>query len=200
MAEPAGGRAGAAAQDGKIGAARRRHRLRAGEQQGEVQPVAQPLGRGDRRLVAAEHQGHAAALQRHQRHRRQRDGGGGEERGHLRPGRRRLARPAGLLADIDEGEGQRGAGRLGLLGEERRLLGAGDGEGAALAQRRQEAVELAAAKLLGGAEFGAGTAARQGAAIERHRVLATADQADACVLLAHPRVIPGWAGLPMVHR
>ena len=74
------------------------------DQHRHVEMVVEQLGGFDRALVAAVDQDDAFARQAHQREIRHRLGGGGEQRRHLRPGRRALARPAGGLADVDESE------------------------------------------------------------------------------------------------
>jgi hypothetical protein len=53
-----------------------------------------------------------------------------------------------VFPDVDEGERCRRARRLGLLGEERRFLGASHRDRPAFADGREEAVELATAYLL----------------------------------------------------
>ena len=70
-------------------------------------------------------------------------GRGRDQRGHFRPGGLGVLRPAGGLADIDEGDVARAFDLGGDLGEQRRFLRAGDGErlaaGAAARKRSSSA-------------------------------------------------------------
>ena len=184
-AKIAAGRARPASHDGEIRLTRRRHRHIPAQQNGDVELFLQAGRGGQRYLIPAQHQGDARAFQVHQGYVRHGLGGGGDQRGHFRPGLFAFSRPAGSLTDIDEDRGG-GAGGLGLLGEKRGLGGAGDGEWPAGGERGFKAIKLRQAKLLGATDFNAGaTTARQGFAIQQHGIFATAHQGDPPFFLSH---------------
>ena len=156
-AEMALGGADRALHHRKFGDARRRHAGRRRDQHGHVEMILEQLAGLDRALVAAIDQDHALARQADERNLGQRLGGGREQRRHLRPGLGGVGRPAGGLADV--GEGDRRRRFLRDLGEQRRLLRAGDGERRAACGGGAEALELGAAELARGRDLRAAAAA-----------------------------------------
>ena len=189
IAEPAGGPPCATTHDGEVGGGERLDLLGAGQQHRDVERAGQFLGGGERRGVAAEDQRDALALERHQGRGGHRHGGGGDQRGHLGGGGLRLIRPAGGLADVHEGEGGGEARILGFLLEQRRLGGAGHGDGLALGECAQEAVELGLAELLRPAHLSL-AAAPDGAGVEQHRIFAGADEGGGHRAPGVPRHFP----------
>lgn len=133
--------------------------------------LGEPAAGLDRNVVMTIDHNDAAAFERHQSGVRDRLGGGGEKGRHLRAGALRLLGPAGGLADLDVGDPARGAEFLGDLFEQRRLQGAGHGDGRAGRERLAEPVELGAAELVGGRETAAARLADR-ARVERRRLLA----------------------------
>ena len=177
-AKIAAGRARPPAHHGEIRLTRRRHLHIPRQQYRDVELFLQAGGGGDGYLIPAQHQGDARAFQADERDFRHGLRGGGDQRGHFRPGLLALSRPACGLTDIDEKRGGE-AGGLGLLAEKRGLGGAGDGEWPAGGERGFEAIKLGQAKLLGAADFNASAAAaRQGLTIQQHGIFAATHQGD----------------------
>ena len=164
---------------------RRRPRRRdlAGPRQehGDVEVIRELARRLDRGGVPPIDQGDAAAFHGDELHGVGGLGGGREKRRHLRAGIESIRRPAGVLADVREGEPLLGAGLGRDLAEQRRLLRAPDGDRRIGAQRRLEAVELAPAELICAPELAA-AAARDRRRVERHRLLAGAGENNALVV------------------
>ncbi len=181
----------------KIGDARRRHVVRRPDQHRDVEMVHQQLRRLGRLLVIAVNKRHAVAGERHEgnfRHRRCRRG---DQRRHFRAGCLRILRPAGGLADIDER--QRGV-LAGDLIEQWRFLRAGDGERRTASRGGAEALELGAAQLPPFRHIGAAASAAHGASVERHRVVARADQ-DVARPFSHRLIIlRRWCANSLLQR
>ena len=174
------GAADRAAQDGEGGARGGDDVAGPRQDDGDVEPVREPPRRLDRDLVAPVDQRHALARHRDDARGRHLDGGGGEQRRHLRAGGPGLRRPAGRLAQVRVGDRALAPERRGLLLEERLFLGAAHGQLRALRQRLPEHVELAAAQGLRGARCRA-AAARDRARVDRHRALAGAHEQGPCL-------------------
>ena len=156
----------------------RRQIARPGDKHGDIEMILEQVGGLDRLLVAAIDQRHALAGDGEERRLRHRLGGGSEKRRHFRRGGGSIARPAGGLADIDEGERglfASGIGALGSdLGENRRFLRAGDSNGPAAGGKSAEALKLGAAELAARENLGAAAGATQRLSVEWHGVLARA--------------------------
>ena len=105
------------------------------------------VGGLDRGFVAAVDQDHAFAVEAHERDVGGRLGGRRDQRRHLRPGRLRVLRPAGGLADVDEADV---GAFVGDLREQRRFLRAGDGERPSRRGGFSEGLELQPAELMRG--------------------------------------------------
>ena len=173
------------------GPGRWRHGVGAGQgQDRDGEAVGEPPCRLQRGLGRAVDEAAALRLQREGRGRLGRDRGFRQEGGDLGLGRRALVRPAGALADVGEQQARPQLGRD--LGEERRLLRAGDQQRLARGQRLPEAVELRPAELGRDLRLGAAQRAGDRAPVEAHRALAVAQQA-ASLADDHPMLptLPG---------
>jgi hypothetical protein len=119
------------------------------------------------------------------RRRRDRERRLGQQRRDLRRRPRALLGPAGALADVGVGDGHLGRDVGQGLAEQRRLLRAGHDQGPPFSGRPLQVAELGAAELvvdLGGPARAAGPG--EGAAVQRHRALAVADE-DSPALESH---------------
>jgi hypothetical protein len=175
----------AALKHGPCRLARRRH-VRAGqEEHGQVEKPRQRPRRLDHRLVAAQEQRDAPALERHCLELRGLDLGHREKCRHLRRGARAVLGPPRRLADVGEAERAGEAFLLGHFGEERRLLRAGDRDLGELPERGPEMVKLRPAKLGRGLARGAERLGGEG-----HRAFAGADQAGVAGLWHGASVVP----------
>jgi hypothetical protein len=153
-----------------------------GRADGGVEPAGELLGGLEGPLVAAVDQAGARGLEGDRRRRLVFHGTGGDQRRDLCAGilARGFVGPAGGLADVEKRERSLRLELARHLGEERRLLGAGDQQRLALLDRPLEVVELGPAEL--GIEldlpFCAGLSAGLGQRlrVERHGLFAVADE------------------------
>ena len=171
----------------KIRDPRRRHFGRRADQHGHVEMILEQ-GRGlDRPFVAAVDEDRAVAGEADEGNLGRGFGRRREQRRHLGAGAAAVRRPAGGLADVgvaDLGAARRGGVRR--LRKQRRFLGAADGQRRARCGGLAEGLELGAAELVRGRNLAAATAAAHGLGIERHRVVARADQ-DVAAPIGHAR-------------
>ena len=158
----------------KIVAPARHHVAGPGQKYGDVEALGEALRRLDGDLVAAIDQGDAAAFQRYQCDRRHLFLRRCDQRRRLRAGRGRVARPAAGFADVDEGEWHlREIFRH--FQEQRGFLRAGHRDRRAIGEGFLETLEIEPAQLVG-LRDAALAAATDRLRIERHGLLATADQ------------------------
>ncbi len=158
----------------KIGDARRRQTLRARDQHGDVEMIRQQLAGFDGAFVAAIDQRDAFAVEADIGNFGQRLGRNREQRRHLRPGRGGVRRPAGGFAHVDEGD--RAGSLAGDFGEQRRLLGAADGDRRRRLRQRRGTARSRRGRAGCGLHLRAAAAARNRVGVERHGVLAGTHQ------------------------
>ena len=171
----------AAAEDRHVDNPWGQHLVSAAQQDGDVKAALQLARRLDGAFVVTVDQADSFGLEGDRWGRLNGQRGFGEKRGDLWRGGLRLARPAGLLPNVGEGDIPRTAGFIRDLGKKRRLLGAGDDKAAVPSQHSLVIAELCAAELrpdLKVIALAAGLAAdrRERAALKRHALFTVADQ------------------------
>ncbi len=169
------GRADLAFHDRKLGDTRRRDGRRRLDHHSDVEMLLEQSAGLNGFLAAAVDQDNAAALDIDQRNVRHRLGGCREKRRHLGSSLGAVARPPRGLAKIGVTDRTGPPILRRNIREKRRLLRAADGQSRRASRQSSEAVEFGAAKLPRGRHFFAATAAAHRASVERHRILARAD-------------------------